>query len=69
AVGIYSRWYFLVVVLFGRWKLLVIGCWSTSNQQLPTTPNPKYQLFPTAKKYYDQKVPTTINTNCLQQNF
>ncbi|RNA12071.1 hypothetical protein BpHYR1_037284 [Brachionus plicatilis] len=21
-VGIYSRWYFLVVVLFGRWKLL-----------------------------------------------
>ncbi|RNA04494.1 neuronal acetylcholine receptor subunit alpha-6, partial [Brachionus plicatilis] len=61
-----SRWYFLAIVLFGRWKLLVIGCLSTSNQQLPTTPNSKYQQLPTAIKYYDQKVPTTINTNYLQ---
>ncbi|RNA29288.1 hypothetical protein BpHYR1_007605 [Brachionus plicatilis] len=67
--GIYSRWNFLVVVLFGRWKLLVIGCWSTSNQQLATTPNPKYQQLSTAKKYYDQKVPTTINTIYLQLVF
>ncbi|RNA07753.1 hypothetical protein BpHYR1_005536 [Brachionus plicatilis] len=38
---------FWPLVFFGRWKLLVIGCWSTSNHQLPTTPNLNYQQLQT----------------------
>ncbi|RNA14442.1 hypothetical protein BpHYR1_011143, partial [Brachionus plicatilis] len=53
---------FWPLVLFGRWKLLFIGCWLTSNHKLPITPNLNYQQLPTTKKYQRQKITLIYNS-------